>query len=426
MQLKKTRFLGILAVVGALLPGGMAGCDKPEANLTAPRDMSPLDVHIEPVRTENAQRTVEVVGSLSANQSATISAKVAGRVAALYKDMGDQVQGDELLAEIEKKDYELAVAQKALAMREALSRLGLKELPEGEFDLAKVPTVERAKLQVENADAKLKRGQQLHGQTPPLLSDQDFADLQTAAAVALKNFDVELLNAQTVLVEAKARKADMDVANRALEDTAVRAARFAGLSPATQSPTDASAGKQSTYLVAQRLVTVGEYVKEGTPLFKLVEVDPMKLRALVPEKHAAEIALGQKVRVNVEAYPDDFWGHVARINPEVDQASRTFQIEVVIPNPRRSLKPGGFAKASVHTRIDPNVLFVPAKTVATFAGVTKVYTIRDGKAVEMVVETGPRRGDAVEIVRGLKQGESVIVTGSSRLAGGVPVKVTSP
>ena len=426
MQLRKAKTLGRLAVAGMLLTAAIAGCEKPEAKLVVQRDTTPLAVQLEKVRTQSMQRSVEVVGSLWANEEATISAKVAGRIAAIYKDMGEAVEGDEVLGQIEKKDYELGVNQKDLAMREALAKVGLKELPAADFELEKVPTVERAKLQTENADAKLRRGQQLHDQKPSLLSDQDFADLKTAAAVMWKNYDVELLNAQTSLVEAKARKADMDVATRALEDTAVRAARFAGvgIASATQPAGEGGATKRSSYLIAQRLVAVGEYVKEGTPLFRLVEVDPVKLRALAPEWNAAEIAVGQKVRVNVIAYPDDFWGQVSRINPQVDQASRTFQIEAVIPNAKRLLKPGGFAKASVQTQVDTKVLFVPQKAVAMFAGVSKVFVIRDGKAAEIVVETGRRPGDLVEIVRGLKGDESVIITGANRLAGGVPV-VTS-
>jgi RND family efflux transporter MFP subunit len=164
-------------------------------------------------------------------------------------------------------------------------------------------------------------------------------------------------------------------------------------------------------------------VKEGTALFRLVEVDPVKLRGLAPEEHAAEIEVGQKVRVNVEAYAEDFWGKVSRINPQVDQASRTFHIEVVIPNPKRLLKPGGFAKALVQTQVDSKVVCVSQKAVAWFAGVSKVYVMRGGKAAEVPVETGRRLGEYVEIVKGLSGDEAIIISSVNRLANGVAVVV---
>ena len=398
------------------------GCEKKEAPMSVQRDTRPVPVRVGKPKTLGMQRTVPVWGSLSGNEEATISAKVCGRIAAIYTDMGERISGGEMLAQIEKADYELAANQKQLAMREALSKLGLDKLPGDDFDLSRVLTVQRAKLQVENTDAKLKRGQKLHDQNPPLITEQDFADLRTAAAVAWKNYDVELLNAQTFVAEAKARKADLDVANKALADTTIRAPRSAVVA-APSAPVVAD--PPTAYVIAQRLVAIGEYVKEDTPLFRLVEIDPIKLRALAAERYAAEIATGQKVRVNVHAYPgENFWGKVSRINPQVDAANRTFQVEVIIPNPKAQLKPGGFAEAWVQTLMDAKVIFVPQEAVVTFAGVSKVYVNQGGKAAEIVVETGRQREKDIEIVRGLRGDESVIISLSNRLAGGVPVVVS--
>src|SRR5439155_24641367 len=105
----------------------------------------------------------------------------------------------ETLAQIDKTDYDLAAAQKEMAVKAAVAKLGLSELPGESFDLTKVPTVERARLQSANAQAKYERGKRLHDPDPPLMSDQDFADLQTAYEVAKSNYDVELLTARSLL-----------------------------------------------------------------------------------------------------------------------------------------------------------------------------------------------------------------------------------
>jgi len=75
----------------------------------------------------------------------------------------------------------------------------------------------------------------------------------------------------------------------------------------------------------------------------------------------------------------------------------------------------------VETRQQDNVVFVPRDAVVTFAGVTKVFTVKDGKAQEVVVEVAPATGADVEVTRGLKAGDPVIVKGANRLATGVPV-----
>lgn len=81
-------------------------------------------------------------------------------------------------------------------------------------------------------------------------------------------------------------------------------------------------------------------MKEGTPLFRLVDDDPVRLRAQVPERYGPQIRVGQKVVVSVEGYADLFEGTLTRIDAQIDPANRTFSIEAQIPNADRRLKPG--------------------------------------------------------------------------------------
>jgi membrane fusion protein (multidrug efflux system) len=187
--------------------------------------------------------------------------------------------------------------------------------------------------------------------------------------------------------------------------------------------------------VAARLVSVGEYVREGTPLFRLVDDSVVKLRAAVPERYARDVRTGQSVSVEVAAYPDEkFLGQVSRINPQVDQASRTFGVEILVPNRDRKLKSGAFARASIEVRVDHGVLCVPQESIVSFAGEQKVFRVADGKAVQYGIETGEhlqlRRGDRVEewveVRSGLAGLDPVVVSGMSKLATGVAVTVRRP
>src|SRR5690606_19015966 len=97
------------------------------------------------------------------------------------------------------------------------------------------------------------------------------------------------------------------------------------------------------------------------------------------------------------AFDKPFSGIVRRINPSVSQSTRTFEVEVLIPNADGLLKPGGFAKAAIAIRVDPTGVTVPVDAVVTFAGITKIFLMKDGKAREVRVTTGVQQTDWVEI-----------------------------
>jgi multidrug efflux pump subunit AcrA (membrane-fusion protein) len=122
---------------------------------------------------------------------------------------------------------------------------------------------------------------------------------------------------------------------------------------------------------------------------------------------------------------------VARVNPTVDRANRSFQIEVQVPNEDRKLRPGSFAKASVRTREDPQARTIPEVALVTFAGVTKVFVVADGKAKSVKVKPGVRlevKNDGrvenwVEVPDDLPPGAEVVTSGQTQLAEGTPVRV---
>jgi RND family efflux transporter MFP subunit len=406
-----------IALVAAAL--AVAGCEKKEAIPTQAKVTEAVAVSLVPSRVEPVQRSVSVVGTLFGDEEAIISAKVPGRVVQIMKDMGDRASAGDVLAQIDKTDYELEKTSKEMDYHQSLAKLGLKDAPPENFDLHSIPTVQRAVLQAQNAKAKFERAQKMYDQKPPLMSEQDYQDLKTAYDVAKSEADVELLTAQSVLAEARSKKSEVELAAQRLADTSIKAPPPGAISNTTQ-PTG------PRYAIAQRLVSVGEYVKEGTPLFRLVADNPIKFRPSVPERYISDIKLDQTVAVEVNAFPDQkFTGKIARISPQVDAVNRTFQIEVLVPNPKGLLQPGAFGKGSVQTYTDPNVTFVPADSIISFAGVNKVFTVKDGKAVELNVETGIRRGNYVEITKGLSGQVQVVAMGASKLANGVPVQVNA-
>lgn len=422
-----------------------AGCKDADANAKGgpggqgpPQD--PVTVRLATAERRPVQRTVEVVGTLWGEEDVAISNKVPGKVIAVFKDVGDRAEPGEVLAQLLKNDYELARNQRESALQEVLAKLAVNAVPPADFDPKDLPTVRRARLQAANAQERYRRGKQLHDQRPPLMSDQDFADLVTTRDVAQSAYDVEVLTARSLVAEARTREAELRIAEQALKDTTIRAPRpfpvdatggdgdadgATGPAAPPAGDGDAASAEAETFAVAGRQIEVGELLSPLTPMFRLLDDDPLKLRADVPERFVGEVKVGQGVELAVEQHPGKtFAGKVSRINPQIDAASRTFKVEVVIPNPGRELRAGGFARAKIGTRTEEAV-FVPAAAVSRFAGVEKVFTVKDGKAAEVGVTLGPTRtGETVEITKGLKGGEQVVAQNAGKLATGVPVTVT--
>lgn len=428
-RLPRMRAIGHLVssflLVTSLSACGAGESESPATQPTQAREAVPVELAA--VRIEPLARTIEVYGQLYGDELATISAKVPGRVREIIADVGDRVAAAASLARIDPTDYELVVSQRELALAETLAKLGLDELPPKDFDVTKVATVERAAHEAQNAQAKLERARQLHEQDPPLISDQDFADTSTAHEVARSDYDVAILEAQSLLALARSRASELEAAQQRLYDSTVRAPgapRLAATAPADSATQSASAEGVPRYAVIERIISQGEYVREGDPLYRVVADDPIKFRAGVSERFVPEVRTGQPVVLRVEGYEELFSGRVSRINPAIDPDSQTFDVEVLIENRDRKLKPGAFARAEIVVGEDPGVTFVPKSAVVSFAGVDRVFSVKDGAAIEHQVRLREtERDDYVGLMEPLENITEVVTTGSQRLADKVPVIV---
>ena len=415
----------MLLVLAITLLGGCGGDEETSASgPEGATEAAGIPVVLAPTQTRPVVRTVEVVGTLYGDIETTVGAKVPGRIAVVEHDVGDRVAPGAVLAIVDQTDYELLVDQRETALAESLARLGLQEVPGPEFDASTLATVEQARLQSANASARYERARDLFEQTPPLISPQDFADLETAFEVAESTYQVALLEAQGRLAGVITAQQQLEAARQQLADTVIRA-------PFPNQPQAHAAQEQAipttrpsdwTYGIAERLVEVGEYVAPGAPAFRLVASDPIRFRASVLERHAGEVTVGQNVRVEVEGQPS-VEGTVSRINPQINLRNRRFMIEVYIPNLQERLRPGAFARGAVVIGEEPDVTFVPQDAVYSYAGVDKVFTVEDGKAVQHVVKTGERQGSMVAIREGFRGPAQVVVSGVTRLANGTPVVV---
>ncbi|MBE0605539.1 MAG: efflux RND transporter periplasmic adaptor subunit, partial [Deltaproteobacteria bacterium] len=200
------------------------------------------------------------------------------------------------------------------------------------------------------------------------------------------------------------------------------AERTSSLALARQQLADAELSAPIDGAVRERKASVGEYLAAGAPVFALVRVHPLRLRVAVTERDAASVRVGQTVRVRLEGDPVAHSGRVARLSPSIQEHNRTLIVEAEVANRDGRLRPGAFARAEIVVEADRTAVMVPVSAVVTFAGLEKVFGVRDGKAVEKRIRTGRRSGDRVEVVEGVSAGEPVVVD-PGNLVGGTPVTV---
>ena len=170
--------------------------------------------------------------------------------------------------------------------------------------------------------------------------------------------------------------------------------------------------------VSARLTNLGDYVRPGTVVFRLVQDDPLKFRGEVPERDVPALKPGQAVRITVDPYPGEaFAGTVTRVGAASDPTARSLAFEAAVPNARsppaaRVLRPW---RRSV-VRHEERAVAVPRAAVTTFAGVTKVFVVEEGVARERAVTLGVDLGDGwIEITEGVARGLQVATSGLSTL-----------
>jgi RND family efflux transporter MFP subunit len=331
--------------------------------------------------------TVTANGTLAAYDQTTISVKVPGRLRTISVDLGSVVRQGQMIAQLEPNDYKLRVQQSEAALAQARARLGLS--PDGTNDNVnpdQTATVRQARAVLDEARFNRERAAKLVEQGVIAKAEFDSADsVYKVAEGRYQDAIEEIRNRQALLSQ---RRSELAIARQALADTSVYA------------PLDG--------IVQEKRASAGEYLAAGTPVVNVVKMDPLRLRAEVPEREAASIRSGQSVRVTVEGDANVYVGQIKRLSPVIAEQNRMLMVEADVRNDGK-LRPGSFARAEIVTNDAKMTVTVPTNAIVTFAGIEKVIMVQNGKAVEKPITTGRRSNDWTEIVAGVNVGDQVIV-----------------
>lgn len=177
-------------------------------------------------------------------------------------------------------------------------------------------------------------------------------------------------------------------------------------------------------VVDDLLKETGEYVDFGTAMCALVQTDRLNAVIPVPERDIPQFKVGDSVEVRFDAFPgEDFSGTIFRIQPSADLATRTYPVEVELPNPEGKLRPGMTARAAMVRKVHEDAIVVPLFAIRPMENQYFVVLEQDGFAHLRKIIPGKISGDVVHIVSGLSPGERLIVSGQRDLREGAPVAV---
>lgn len=306
---------------------------------------------------------IESIGTLNPFEEVTVSAEIEGVIRSVKVEEGSQVSKGMLLAAIDDSDYSLEVKRAEATLRQAEA------------------TLENTKLEFKRKDALYKE---------ELVTKQQYDDVTTRLSLAE--------------AEVERAKASLSLAKLKLSKTKI-------ISPLA-------------CVIKEKRVSAGDFVRNGTPMFVIIQPNPLKLRFTVPEKDVRRLKTNQEVMLKVDGFAEtEFKGRVNIVFPNVEEKTRTLQVEALVPNNNGLLKPGLFSKVILYTAGERDTIVVPVTALLYEAEKVRVFVTEGDRAKERVVKLGSKYGELMEIIDGVKAGEKVVSMGQQNLSEGAKVSI---
>ncbi|HEY3120153.1 MAG TPA: efflux RND transporter periplasmic adaptor subunit [Vicinamibacteria bacterium] len=348
--------------MAAVCAGLVGACAKGQGAPPGQGQARALMVRVAPVAVQDVVYAIKSLGSLEPEELVQVTAEVEGSVSNVRFHEGDRVGPGTVLALIDQSRYKLE-AERAEA--------GYK----------------RALADQHRAEADLKRREELSREN----------------LVPFEELNRSRQEAERLAADTAAAKAAMDIALQNLRRAAVR-------------PPQAG-------VINTKNVETGQFVKTGTVLATLVDTSRLRLRFKVSEGQSLRAQEGQDVAFRVAAIGDrDFTARIYHVGEVADPSTRQVEVLAWVKNPG-ILKPGFFAEVTLASESRKGALVVPEGAIQASERGFVTYVVEDGRARLRTVQIGLRTEKGlVELLSGVKAGESVVIEGSDRIADGVPVQ----
>lgn len=379
-------------------------------------------VAIEVVKKEKGVEYSRLSGTLLAKEEAIISFEIGGTIQSLQYVEGQYVNQGNILANLDGRDYELQLEKANAAIQSSNASLSaaqanLEEATNG----ARMQERTQAKLNVETAEEAYKNATADYERMKKLF------EAGAVSSQALEGAKLNYINAGNSYESAKLAYSLMEEGVRPEKEKQIKAGvnqAQAGLLNAQVSREQAQLALSKTSLkapfsgvITAKLASIGQLVGPGAPVYKLSQIDPLKVLLPVPDYQISDWEKGKEVTVDL--YGEKKQGKVVNIFPSTNQNTGTISVEVEIPNQDHKWFPGQVVKAEAKLK-EQLGLFVPVEAVISTGTNNKpyVFLFDDGKAVKTEVTVGKLYENKLEITSGLTDKDQVITKGVDRLFDG--------
>lgn len=360
---------------------GGAGANAAAGGGGRGRGAAPMTVDTSVVGRSEVVDYVTVVGNLIAKATVDIVPRVNGRIESVNVQLGDRVRRGQTVAKLEDQ-----------AIREQVNQV-------------------RANVEVNEATVAAR--------------ENDLITAQNSRDRARASFEQGLLS-QEGLEDAEARY------NSAVSQVTVARAQMAStqarLDELSVTLADTSVASPVDGFVASRNLDSGAFAGGNTPILSVVDLGLVRMVANLVERDFRRVQAGAPALVEVDAFPgEQFTGHVSRVAPIFDPATRTATMEIEVPNPGFRLKPGMYARVRLTAERKPDALTVDRAAVIDIQGQRGVYVVEEGDVARFQqVETGISDPARIEILSGITEGTQVVTTGALAIRDGERILISSP
>ncbi len=257
--------------------------------------------------------------------------------------------------------------------------------------------VEKGQLlvKINDADLQAQLAKQTAMQKINEEKERDLKALLAVKGVSQEEYDLALSTVQQ-------SKADMDLTQAQIAKTEIR------------SPFNGVIGLKN--------VSEGNNVSPADIIASVQQLNPVKIDFSVPEKYTAVVHLNDTVLVTILGTGKTYVGKVYAIDPKIDAATRSLKIRAICENNKREIFPGSYAQVTLILKSENSVI-IPTMAVIPDLHGQKTFVVRDGKAVSVQIETGIRNDTTIEVLKGLKVGDTIATEGIMALKPNVQVKI---
>ena len=387
--------LGLVVLLGGLFAAGYLPKQARERELAAnvKKEKTTLpEVNVAAAKNAATEADLVLPGNITPLTEAVINGRAEGYLRKRYADIGDRVRPGQLLAEVEAPELEQQVQQARASL--AQTRAGLGHAQQG---------LAQSQANLRLADLTVQRWKTLADRG--VVSKQELDQRQAA-------FETQQATVQSA--ESDVRAAEENI--RASEANVARVSNLQGYVKITAP----FAG-----VVTARNVDVGSLITTNgsTPLFRIAQIDTLRIMVDVPEQSAPMIRIGEPAEVTLQEFPGrKFLGKVSRTANSLDAGTRTLPTEVQVPNADRALLPNMYAQVRlIGVRLGPAIL-VPGDALVVRPEGTLVAIVGPGNKLHFQpVEVGRDYGPEIEIRSGLKAGDRVVVNPTDEVREGAVV-----